>query len=65
MSPPSSGSSAMSSRAMPGPGCCATPIETAFYGWICTEAAKLPEPEITGETVVLMLEEMWHFLKKD
>ena len=36
----------------------------AVYGWIRTEAAKLPEPEITGETVVLTLDEMWHFLKK-
>ena len=36
----------------------------AVYGWIRTEAAKLPEPEIMGETVVLTLDEMWHFLKK-
>ena len=32
--------------------------------WIIAMAAKLPEPEITGETVVLTLDEMWHFLKK-
>jgi transposase-like protein len=36
----------------------------AVYGWIRTEAAKLPEPEITGETVIVTLDEMWHFLKK-
>ena len=36
----------------------------AVYGWIRTEAAKLPEPEIMGETVVLTLDEMGHFLKK-
>jgi transposase-like protein len=34
------------------------------YNWIRTEAAKLPEPEMTGETVILTLDEMWHFLKK-
>ena len=36
----------------------------AVYGWIRTEAARLPEPEITSETVILTLDEMWHFLKK-
>jgi hypothetical protein len=30
----------------------------AVYSWIRTEAAKLPEPEITGETVILTLDEM-------
>jgi transposase-like protein len=35
----------------------------AVYGWIRAEAAKLPEPEVTGETVVLTLDEMWHFLR--
>ena len=32
--------------------------------WIRTEAASLPEPEITGETVTVALDEMWHFLGK-
>jgi transposase-like protein len=36
----------------------------SVYSWIRTEAARLPEPEITGETVILTLDEMWHFLKK-
>jgi transposase-like protein len=27
----------------------------AVYGWIRTEAAKLPEPEMTGETIVLSI----------
>ena len=36
----------------------------AVYSWIRAEAARLPEPEIMGETVVLTLDEMWHFLKK-
>ncbi|MGH9439112.1 MAG: hypothetical protein ACRD22_14740 [Terriglobia bacterium] len=37
----------------------------SVYRWVCAEAAKLPEPEITGETVIVTLDEMWHFLKKD
>jgi insertion element IS1 protein InsB len=37
----------------------------AVYGWIRTEAAKLPELEITGETVILTLDEMGIVLKKD
>lgn len=36
----------------------------SVYNWIRAEAATLPEPEPTGETVVLTLDEMWHFLKK-
>ncbi len=32
--------------------------------WVRAEAGKLPKPDITGETVVLTLDEMWHFLKK-
>ena len=36
----------------------------SVYDWIRGEAAKLPEPEISGETVVLSLDEMWHFLQK-
>ena len=37
----------------------------SVYGWIRAEAAKLPEPEMSGETVVLTLDERGHFLKKD
>lgn len=36
----------------------------SVYNWVRAEAGKLPEPDIPGETVVLTLDEMGHFLKK-
>jgi transposase-like protein len=38
--------------------------DVAVLKWIRAEARKLPEPEPTGQLTVMMLDEMWHFLKK-
>ncbi len=38
--------------------------DVTIMRWVKKKASALPEPEISSETVVLMLDEMWHFLKK-
>ncbi|MGB4948276.1 MAG: hypothetical protein WBQ05_13915 [Candidatus Competibacter denitrificans] len=38
--------------------------DVAVLKWVRAEARKLPIPEVAGETVVVTLDEMWHFLKK-
>ena len=38
--------------------------DVAVLKWVRNQARRLPEPEITGETVIITLDEMWHFLKK-
>ena len=38
--------------------------DVSILKWVRAEAQKLPIPEVSGETVVLTLDEMWHFLKK-
>ena len=38
--------------------------DVAVLKWVRTEARRLPEPPVIAETVVLTLDEMWHFLKK-
>jgi transposase len=32
--------------------------------WIRSEARKLPEPKVESEQVILVLDEMWHFIQK-
>ena len=32
--------------------------------WVRDKAESLPEPETSGETLVLSLDEMWHFIQK-
>jgi transposase-like protein len=39
--------------------------DVAVLKWVRAEARKLPIPEVAGETVVVTLDEMWHFLKKN
>ncbi|WP_139031763.1 hypothetical protein [Candidatus Competibacter denitrificans] len=39
--------------------------DVAVLKWVRTEARKLPIPEVAGETVVVTLDKMWHFLKKN
>jgi len=38
--------------------------DVAVLNWVRDEARKIPEPPITGEMVVITLDEMWHFVKK-
>src|ERR1700755_1666516 len=38
--------------------------DVAVLKWVRNEARRLPEPAATAETVVITLDEMWHFLKK-
>jgi len=38
--------------------------DVAVLNWVRNEARRLPEPAVTAETVVITLDEMWHFLKK-
>ena len=38
--------------------------DVAVLKWIRAEAQALPEPSVSAETVVLSLDEMWHFLQK-
>ena len=33
--------------------------------WVRHKAESLPEPAISGKAVILSLDEMWHFLKKN
>jgi transposase len=39
--------------------------DVAVLKWVRNEARRLPEPAVTAETVILTLDEMGHFLKKD
>jgi len=39
--------------------------DVAVLKWVRAEARKLPIPEVSGETVVVTLDEIWHFLKKN
>ena len=36
----------------------------SVYKWIRSEAKKLPEPEVSGGVEVVMLDQVWHFIKK-
>ena len=38
--------------------------DVAVLKWVRAEARRLPEPAVTAETVMITLDEMWHFLKK-
>jgi transposase len=38
--------------------------DVAVLNWVRNEARQLPEPAVTAETVIITLDEMWHFLKK-
>ena len=38
--------------------------DVAVLKWVRNEARRPPEPAVTAETVILTLDEMWHFLKK-
>ena len=38
--------------------------DVAVLKWVRNEARRLPEPAMTAETVVITLDEIWHFLKK-
>jgi transposase len=38
--------------------------DVAVLKWVRNEARQLPEPAVTAETVIITLDEMWHFLKK-
>jgi transposase len=38
--------------------------DVAVLNWVRAEARTLPEPEIPTGTVVLSLDEMWHFVQK-
>src|ERR1700753_3526178 len=38
--------------------------DVAVLKWVRNEARRLPEPAVTAETVIITLDEMWHFLKK-
>ena len=38
--------------------------DVAVLNWVRDEARKLPEPSSTSDTVIVTLDEMWHFLKK-
>jgi hypothetical protein len=39
--------------------------DVAVLNWVRDEARKLPEPSTKAEVVVVTLDEMWHFVKKD
>ena len=36
--------------------------DVAVLKWVCNEVRRLPEPAVTAETVIITLDEMWHFL---
>ena len=38
--------------------------DVAVLNWVRNEARQLSEPSVTAETVIITLDEMWHFLKK-
>ena len=38
--------------------------DVAVLNWVRNEARQLPEPAVRAKTVVITLDEMWHFLKK-
>ena len=39
-------------------------VMSRFSSGFGNEARRLPEPAVTAETVIITLDEMWHFLKK-
>ena len=39
--------------------------DVAVLNWVRDEARKLPEPSTKAEVVVVTLDEMWRFVKKD
>ena len=40
-------------------------VSDVFVGrWIKEDAKEISEPEITAETNIVIIDEMWHFLKK-
>jgi hypothetical protein len=39
--------------------------DVAVLNWVRDEARKLPEPSTKAEVVVVPLDEMWRFVKKD
>ena len=38
--------------------------DTTVSNWIKKEAENILEPEITAETKIVILDEMWHFIQK-
>lgn len=38
--------------------------DVAVLKWVRKEAEALPEPEMPADVEIVMLDEMWHFLKK-
>ena len=40
-------------------------VVVAVLNWVRDEARKLPEPSTKAEVVVVTLDEMWQFVKKD
>ena len=38
--------------------------DVAVLNWVRNEARQLPEPAVRAKTVIITLDEMWHFLKK-
>ena len=38
--------------------------DVTVLNWVRNEARQLPEPAVRAETVIITLDEMWHFLKK-
>ena len=38
--------------------------DVAVLNWVRDRARQIPEPAITGQTFIIMLDELWHFLKK-
>jgi transposase len=38
--------------------------DVAVLNWIRDEARKAPKPEISGDVIVVSLDEMWHFIQK-
>ena len=38
--------------------------DVAVLKWIRAEAKALPEPPVSGDLLVLTLDEMWHFIQK-
>ena len=38
--------------------------DVAVLNWVRDKARQLPEPSLEVETIIITLDEMWHFLKK-
>ncbi len=38
--------------------------DVAVLNWIRDEARKAPKPQVSGDVIVVTLDEMWHFVQK-